>query len=285
MRTLLFVDVDGVLNVGIRDDGNAPLAFTEENLKLARELERRPNLLGEKLRNVASRELGGGEDGTFEKLVAAPGDLSDLLVGRLARIIQAAGSDCKVVLSSSWRKPRYNGRTQRLENAIARQLGRSSFSFDDRTSLRTENTAEDRLECLGDYISEFCKKHGASYDKLRILVLEDFCINELRGLCCRGHPVDSPADAETYLLGQAGNSSKVAIRVIHTYEGWVTESGTIIAIGCGLTTEHYNEALLFLQSTSDMVPVGDGTMSKQQVPWIWPFALHKPVASSLVPSA
>lgn len=219
---------------------------------------------------IASHTLGGGEDDTFEKLVAAPGDLSDLLVGRLAKIIQAAGGDCKVILSSSWRKPQHNSRTQRLESAIARHLNRGSFSFDDRTALRSENTAEDRLECLGDYISDFCKKRAECDEKLRILVLEDFCVSKLRGLNCRGAPIDGPADAETYLLGQAGGSPNVTVRIIHTYDEWTTESGLNIAVGCGLTTEHFEQALYFLQSASGTA--GDTASPKRRGSWAWPFS-------------
>lgn len=282
VKTLIFVDVDGVLNVGIHDDGNAPIAFTVENLQLARKLEGSSNLLGEKIRNVASRQVGGGEDPTFEKLVAAAGDLSDVLVGRLAKIIQAAGSDCSVILSSSWRKPQHNGRTQRLEGAIARHLGRDSFSFDDRTALRNESTAEERLECLGDYISDFCRRRGKKKDRLHILVLEDFCISSLCGVRCRGAAIDGPADAEAYLMGQAGHSPNVTVRVIHTYDGWTTGSGMNIAVGCGLTAEHFKQAVRFLQNTSEIAPGEDvmsSTKPKKRVPWAFVFRRWFPAQS------
>mmetsp|Transcript_57967 Transcript_57967/g.114958 ORF Transcript_57967/g.114958 Transcript_57967/m.114958 type:complete len:323 (+) Transcript_57967:87-1055(+) len=259
-ETLIFVDVDGVLNVGVFDQGNAPVAFNQTNLQLALKLEGQNNILADRIRSVAGMEVEG-EHATYEKFVAEPCDLSQLLVGRLAQLIGQAGSSCSVVLSSSWRKPKHAKRVQTLETFIGKHLGRP-FQFDDRTELREESGgAMDRLQVLGDYTQDFCRKRRGSALKLRVLVLEDFCITPLDGgLKCQGVSIGSPEAAERYLLSRAKGSSAVSVRMIHTYDKWITDQGLPVAIGTGLTMKHFSRALQFLDgmsSNSDGHPSSD----------------------------
>mmetsp|Transcript_131853 Transcript_131853/g.256874 ORF Transcript_131853/g.256874 Transcript_131853/m.256874 type:complete len:305 (-) Transcript_131853:49-963(-) len=261
VETLIFLDVDGVLNVGVYDQGNAPVAFNADNLQLAEQLAGRGHPLADRLRAVASREIEHGKDITYKSLVATEGDLSDTLVERLAWLIQSAGTMCQVVLSSSWRRPQHARRAAFLESRISKQLGKP-FTFDDRTVIREERTAMDRLKCLGDYVETFCKKRDSNAGKLRLLVLEDFCISALSGLSSNEGPIDSCEDAERYLLRKAGDDTTASVRIIHTFESWKTEQGMRVAIGCGITMEHFSRALKFLDGErclqDDPVALEDG---------------------------
>jgi len=249
METLILVDVDGVLNVGVYDRGNAPVAFNQDNLKLANRLAGQNNALADRIRAVACMEVEG-EEATYEKLLAEPTDLSQVLVGRLAQLIGQAGSSCSVVLSSSWRKPKHAKRVLTLEACISSHLGRP-FTFDDRTQLREEaGGAMDRLEVLGDYAEAFCRKRRGSALKLRILVLEDFCITPLDGQMCQGVCIGSPEAAEGYLMSRAGDHSTLSVRIIHTFDKWTTELGIPVAVGTGLTMKHFCRALQFLDCES-----------------------------------
>jgi len=259
-ETLIFVDVDGVLNVGVFDQGNAPVAFNQTNLQLALKLEGQNNILADRIRSVAGMEVEG-EHATYEKFVAEPCDLSQLLVGRLAQLIGQAGSSCSVVLSSSWRKPKHAKRVQTLETCIGTQLGRP-FKFDDRTPLNEEaGGAMDRLQVLGDYTETFCHKRKGKAVNVRILVLEDFCVTPLSGkvsnggcgflnlplgLKCQGVSIHSHEAAERYLISRSADSSAPSVRIIHTYDAWTTDQGLSVAVGTGLTMKHFCQAQQFL---------------------------------------
>jgi len=237
--TLIFLDVDGVLNVGVHDGPNDPVAFTAGNLQLAFQMAaaaKTSNIhpLPERILAVAARKLEHGENGTYEKLIAHGDDLSDLLVSRFVKLVQAAGSSCHLVFSSSWRMPKYTKRKQRLETCIAKHMGKP-FTFEASTSLSEEQTPMDRLQTIGEYLVDFCK-HRASDGPLalRILVLDDFCSTALCGQECQGICIDSPEAAERYLSDLIGNNFDVKVKIVHTYDSWTTEQGTPIAVGCGL---------------------------------------------------
>jgi len=73
--TLIFLDVDGVLNVGVNDEPNVPIAFTSGNVQLASQMAAKAKTsnihpLAERILAVAARKLEHGENGTYEKLVA-----------------------------------------------------------------------------------------------------------------------------------------------------------------------------------------------------------------------
>lgn len=248
-ETLIFLDVDGVLNVGVQD-GLDTFAFTSENLQLALKMAAAPETsdihpVAELILEVASHKLGHGENATYEKLIAHDDNLSDLLVSRFVKLLQAAGSSYHVVLSSSWRRPGLTKQKQRLEAYIAKHLGKP-FAFEASTSLREEQTPMDRLQIIGEYAVDFCKQRGSDASPaLRILVLEDFDNTALSGQDCQGFCIDSPEAAERYLAELIGTDSGVKVKVVHTYDSWTTDKGTPIAVGCGLTMEHFGVGLDF----------------------------------------
>lgn len=244
-ETLILVDVDGVLNVALHDGLNHAVAFNEKNLRTAwKYAEEKP--LAQSLCSIASRRLGEkGEGATYAELVADPGDLSQVLVGRLARLIAAAGKAGRVVLSSTWRSPNLQHKRKYLEASISKHLGRP-FVFHGCTPDCVEEDAEDRLRILGDYISAFCAQRAATAPKLRVLVLDDFNINPLSGLPCDGEPMANVEVAEQYLLSRAGDTSCVSVRLVHTYDSWETCNGLVVEIGCGLTMAHFSSAMNFL---------------------------------------
>jgi len=248
--TLIFLDVDGVLNVGVQD-GLDTFAFKSENLQLANKLAAEAESgnihpVAELILAVAARKLEHGENGTYEKLIAHDDNLSDLLVSRFVKLVQAAGSSCHLVLSSSWRRPGLTKRKQQLETCIAKHMG-TPFTFDASTSLRDEQTPMDRLEVIGEYLVNFCKHRGSDASPaLRILVLEDFDNTALCGQECQGVCIDSPEAAESYLAELIGTDFDVKVKIVHTCDSFTTEQGASIDIGCGLTMEHFGAGLNFL---------------------------------------
>eukprot|EP00913_Durusdinium_trenchii_P001841 g1707.t1 len=111
VETLIFVDVDGVLNVGIHDEGKAPLLLRDEDVQTAIKLAKRgykgPEAsCVEKLSTLATSQVGFNENDTYEpwpglapkeKLMTRQGaEVADILVERLAKVISLAG-DCKAL--------------------------------------------------------------------------------------------------------------------------------------------------------------------------------------------
>eukprot|EP00416_Gambierdiscus_australes_P041834 CAMPEP_0171108874 /NCGR_PEP_ID=MMETSP0766_2-20121228/69787_1 /TAXON_ID=439317 /ORGANISM="Gambierdiscus australes, Strain CAWD 149" /LENGTH=333 /DNA_ID=CAMNT_0011570491 /DNA_START=67 /DNA_END=1068 /DNA_ORIENTATION=+ len=248
-HTLIFVDVDGVLNVGISDGhGKAPLLLSDKNVERAL---RPPPVKGsgqkaaalQKLVAVSRRTVGGGEKGTFASLVSsAPADVSSILAGRLAQLIRAAGEHRTVVLSSSWRQPHHNAQAKRLEQEISNHLG-STFEFDGRTPLRNDWCPKERVVCIGDFVASFEVPPSA---KLQLLVLDDFFISPMNGWECDGVAVDSTEGAERYLLTRCPPAASVSVRIEHTYDEWTLKSGLLVQVGVGLTMEHFRNAMCFV---------------------------------------
>jgi hypothetical protein len=251
-ETLIFVDVDGVLNIGLRDDGNTPLLFSDSNVAAALRPRSKSAATSseqqclEKLFSVYNHQLDG-EGATYGKLAASSStQVSDELVGRLVKIIQAAGRGAKVVLSSTWRLPRHSTRANTLEEAIGRHLG-CRFKFHSRTRICREICASDRLTVVGDYIADYVEQRPARQTgQIRVLVLEDFCISPMGCWACEGKRMDSCADVERYLEARAGRSCTVNAKLIHMYDEWQTDSGLTVHVGAGLTMRFLNEALDFL---------------------------------------
>lgn len=249
--TILFVDVDGVLNVGVNDPGNRPLEFSTANYTRAQsswatrhESEHRASI--ERLVATYRRELGHGEGGTYCKFLSESSTgFSDVLVERLAGLIQAAGKKRMVVISSTWRLPQHRARVRRLEDAISNHLG-SKFTFDARTAPIADSTPEQRLKTIGDFLSEYCEQRAAELPPdLRVLLLEDFHITALGSWSCDGETVESADAVERYLESRSG-AKQVTVKLVHCFDEWTSAEGTYVKVGCGLTLEHVCQANRFL---------------------------------------
>jgi hypothetical protein len=259
--TLVFVDVDGVLNVGAKDTGLGPLILSDANIKHCERLwgnreSERECVSIKRVMAMCSRQLGHGEDSTFTKLATtSPSHISDILVSRLAELIRAAGPNTQVVLSSTWQRPQHRAHRTRLEESIGKYLSKS-FTFDATTESQYEHNAEGRLLAIGRFLSRFCaQRRGVAAQGLRVLVLEDFYITQMGVWSCEGARMDSSLCCERYLLqkmyGALGEefdgSLDITVKVQHTYDEWTTDDGLLIQVGCGLTMNHHQEAMAYLK--------------------------------------
>mmetsp|Transcript_41321 Transcript_41321/g.74714 ORF Transcript_41321/g.74714 Transcript_41321/m.74714 type:complete len:389 (-) Transcript_41321:79-1245(-) len=250
--TLIFLDVDGVLNVGAHDPGKPPILLRAETIRDASRLfEARAKhpLKGtiERVYEISHKSLGHGEDATYTKL-ACKGDeeVSDLLVKRFVSLVQSAGTTGGVVLSSKWRRSK--ARRDFLESTIAEQLG-APFTFHGWTlPLEDPCTPESRLRMIGDFV------HGLSSWRssrkiatgLRLLVLEDFHIHGF-GWKCDGRQIDSIEAAEEYLQSRAAGGTSCSAKLIHTYDEWTSTSNNLhVQVATGLTLQHMCQAIEFL---------------------------------------
>lgn len=253
-RTIIFVDIDGVLNVGSRDNGKAPILVSARNIELALQSSSTDQAML-RLRSISCRAIAHGEssDAKYSNFRCPPGELvCDLLVGRLANIIRSAGNRkaVTVVLSSSWRKPKHNAGVAKLERSISAHLG-EAFSFDARTQQCDESTAGDRLATIGQFLATLQDNGFVKSQSIKVLVLEDFFITKFctAGWQCGGRKIRNVAGAEAYLKDQAQNTGfKADVKLIHTCDDWTTSTGVPVEIGCGLTLDHCTDALQFLAS-------------------------------------
>mmetsp|Transcript_73866 Transcript_73866/g.208509 ORF Transcript_73866/g.208509 Transcript_73866/m.208509 type:complete len:296 (+) Transcript_73866:29-916(+) len=263
--TLLFVDVDGVLNIGIGDPGDAAVYFNGDNVQKAQQLweegKGQSGELVERLISTYNREVHG-EGATCAKFLSSQKvHVSPELLSRLATIIQAAGDECTVVLSSTWRHPKHAKRVRLLEEALSSDLG-YAFTFHARTSLVPDNKYPyERLRTIGDFVEEYGKQHpGSSQHKWRVLVLDDFHIHALDGgWSLDGALMDSVGAAEAYLRTRIPASpDSVPVKIVHTFESWTTPSGLDMRVGIGLTQEHLCSAMKFLTGKPCPHCVGGG---------------------------
>mmetsp|Transcript_53420 Transcript_53420/g.135512 ORF Transcript_53420/g.135512 Transcript_53420/m.135512 type:complete len:337 (-) Transcript_53420:164-1174(-) len=256
VETLIFVDIDGVLNVGIRDQGQAPLLLSEQNCKCA--VDRRGGAgcsaydkeCVERVLSVIQHQVEPCEGAdTFRSLACGRCDCSRVLLERLAAILTAAGKNRSVVLASNWRKPKYTKKVQALEGEISRLMG-CRFAFDARTRLAEEKMAGDRLRCIGDFVQQHVSGRGSGKPRpLRILVLDDFFVNPMDGTWeCGGNRMHSVGDAEKYIRSRATSAVEMVVKVIHTYQEWSSQSGLRVQVGAGLSDGHRREAVAFLTS-------------------------------------
>jgi len=253
IHTLLFVDVDGVLNIGIGDPGDDAVYFNNDNVQKALELweagEGQSEELVERLISTYQHEVGHGEGATCAKFMSSNKlHASAELLGRLATIVQAAGDECTVVLSSTWRQPKHARRVRLLEGALSSALGRA-FAFHARTSLVPDNRhPHERLRTIGDFVEDYGSQlPGSPRRALRVLVLDDFHVHALDGWPLGGVPMDSVGAAEAYLRTRIPASPDlVPVRIVHTYDSWTTPSGLDMRVGIGLTKEHLCAAMEFL---------------------------------------
>lgn len=248
--TAIFVDVDGVLNVGAWDEGG-PLVLNdagiEDAMKLWGKHQKHPMRdTIERLVSLARREIGHGEGATYAKLASAgEAEFSEVLVGRLAELIKAAGDRRMVVLSSRWKGHR--ARVLRLESSIAAHL-KKPFCFDASTQKDRRTNPEGRLESIGDFLAGLCEWRGGngSTGALRALVLEDFHITPFGSWSCGGVPICSVSAAEQYLRKRAPvslhSNGEVSVTLVHTYDEWRTPGGLLVQVGCGLTMQHFCQA-------------------------------------------
>jgi len=275
-ETLIFVDIDGVLNIGIHD-GASPIMFNEQNCELAGKYRAggSTSIQVQKMLSVMERPSGSNEaaGATLRSLACRGSELcSDPLVARLAAIISAAtvatdaadagagagAGRLRVVLASNWRKPKYVEKVRGLEQLLSRHLNRP-FTFDDTTRDGEEKVAADRLGCIGDYVQGRCREAWAAEEKcgaaeggqsapseLRVLVLDDFFITPMNGWECEGTTIRSVNDAEAYLRGCAPSSAKVSVRILHPYQEWKSQGGIKVQVAHGLTQQHCRQAAAFL---------------------------------------
>jgi hypothetical protein len=282
--TLVFVDIDGVLNVSIRDNGG-PVELTTQNLKtldaLASQYRRAdgtwhcPNramqTVAERLESVSTRSLSPseGKGETYKKYLAhEPFLFSDRLAKHLASVVRAAGTSSKFVLSSMWRWPEHGNKVHDLERAVSRHLG-EVFEFGARTTICKEYAVPDRLRLIGDFVERHCDNRlpGERMTELRVLVLDDFGASAFDDWNLEGDIVSCTADAEKYLQRRCGTDVAASVRVIHTYAHWTTQSGLLVHIGSGLVQEHLANACSFLS--------GNESCRDCSIPFGAPFALQK----------
>jgi len=265
---LIFLDIDGVLNVAVKDPGHNPPTFNATNLAHAMNLchagptsaQGRRSLIAEKL--LIMHDTHRDTDGmTYGQLISrSDQDVSDVLVRRFAQIVAAAGPRGKVVLCSSWRKPKHVQRVRELEALVSQYLG-CTFAFHDRTAIDGEdNCGAQRLVLIGDYVEKYCSANRPS--QVRVMVLEDFLISKVTGWLCGKTEVNSVSDAERYLESRAlahvsgdehpSSAPTVNAEVIHTYQEWVAPECAYhskpmqMIVGVGLGVEHVSRALGFL---------------------------------------
>lgn len=242
--TVLFVDVDGVLNVAIQDGGKAPILLGQSNIDLALEVVQdqesavhsRADVQSiTRLVSVARRRVDSSSSACYGDFASCEqAHLAEVFVSRLARLIQKAGSGRHVVLSSKWRHRRYAPRVQELESRLSKHLG-GTFSFDGRTKQAHERVPADRLKCIGDYLQRMLRDGVAHPTSLRVLVVDDLFVSPLDGWSCGTQTVYSLADVEKYLRMRTPAGSNVSINFVHTYDEWETSEGMAVQIGAGLS--------------------------------------------------
>mmetsp|Transcript_115812 Transcript_115812/g.201054 ORF Transcript_115812/g.201054 Transcript_115812/m.201054 type:complete len:309 (-) Transcript_115812:134-1060(-) len=247
-ETLVFVDADGVVNVGIRDtSGQSPLLLCQTNLERSKQVAgRNMSGLAAIINHVASSDIGHGDNGSYAMLATAPGsyDISPILAGRLGRIIDAAGPRCTLVLSSSWRKPSHRPRVVALEAAISESCGRS-LTFTEKTGPGGDHP-EKRFHLIGNFVSDYSERRREEGDDspLRVLVLDDFAATHPKRW--NMEEVTSVSSWEEAMRQRSACPQNTFVKLVHTYEEWSTDSGEHVQIGCGLTMKKVREAERFL---------------------------------------
>jgi len=258
-QTLIFVDVDGVLNVGVNDGKSNPICFSMSNLERCEILQHTTldpadSGIVDRLVAVSTRTLensGENPHTTYKNMASGEvGDLDvvDVFVRRLAQLIRAAGPQRLVVLSSTWRTPKNAGKVVKLEALISAAL-KKPFTFDAKTSLSESRGAAGRLKGIRAFIEEHCGHMLAS--TLRVLVLEDFHASPMNSWTCDGAIIASELDAEAYLHKCIPSHIQLAVKLLHTYDEWRTASGLQVQVGSGLMMKHFARGMAFLLREPD----------------------------------
>lgn len=258
-ETLIFVDVDGVLNVGIADPGQRAIELNDSNIKIALDNWENRRQMNEGFQNsvervmaTCERHLDGSADSLVEHASRDGTSLSELLVWRLAQIIEAAGSNSLVVLSSSWRSERR--RVLQLEEALGRHLG-GPFSFGAHTDACEESGAPVvRLQSIAMFVEQHCARKPLANRAggLRVLVLDDFHIQPFDWSCGKVS-IDGPQAVEAFLRCRVPAPIDARVELVHPYDEWVTPAGISVQVGTGLTDAHLRRALFFLGGENPVV--------------------------------
>lgn len=237
-QTLIFVDVDGVLNVGLSQGETNTLMLSLRNMALARRVQldgrasKASKDAAESLFNLAAAPLSG-EAGTLQKYMCPDHGISDLLVERSAKLLLAAGPSAHVVLSSSWRHERHAAKRDLLERKISKCIGQS-FSFHGVTDTgRKEHTG-------GEYSQRIPRDQH-----LRILVLDDFFLCPM-GWTVGEKLVQTQEEMNDYIKSRAKNPPFVQVKIVYTYDEWTMRLGKLHA-SIGLQMSMYVDAMNFLQ--------------------------------------
>lgn len=240
--TVIFVDIDGVLNVGIKDPPESPLNFSYENITKAYNSDGlRSRRIAATYERLQEGETAGGA--TYAELINDDASgISQVLAGRLVELLRAAGGERLVVLSSTWRMPKYKSRVERVEKHVSALLG-ETFQFDDRTAICKDCKPCLRLSRIGEYIEGHCH---AWHRRARVIVLEDFHITPLNGWSVEGQAVERASDAERFLARRAPPSHSLSTMLVHTVDQWTTAEGTCVEIGCGISRPQVSAALSFI---------------------------------------
>lgn len=264
-QTVIFLDVDGVLNIGIRDPGNSALLLNDANLanvkKMAESIDRLPGPVRDnvvRMLATVDRELADGDTSYVDFACHGTNEVSEELVRRLAVILRAAGPKGQVVFASTWRWPQYNKRVKKLEAMLSSMLGQD-FTFKQRTKLCTERGGQDRLRTIGDHMAMLGAKHDGS-SPLNVLVIDDFSITGFKDgkMDIDEQRIRSPEDAAMYLKQRFSpkRSALLNCAVIHTYDEWDV-NGVTVQIGSGLKSERVCEAVKFLGHKDSLHGCGD----------------------------
>lgn len=258
VETLIFLDVDGVLNVGVREkNGSALLVSKDTGTRAAKMWSDRGGRVTDSCRRLATawnQRVRQEEKRKYSDLACNDeSHLCTVFIRRLAHIMEVAGQGATVVLSSSWRLPHRRPYVQRLEEVMSDHTG-ENFEFDATTVHRKEGSPAERLRCIGDFIENHLAERSPPDLEdvhLRVLVLDDFFVQALTGVACEGHEIESTDDAQDYLEGRAPEGVDISAKVIHTYDEFVMSGGQKVGVGCGLTRPHYRSALRFLHKVGN----------------------------------
>lgn len=247
-ETLVFVDVDGVINVGIRDtETRSPLLLCEKNLAQSKQT---PGKTSHIIRSVGRRQIGQGDEGTYARFATTSdsSDICPILAQRMAEIIVHAGPQVVMVLSSSWRKDSHQNRVLDLEAALSKYSG-TSIKFEHRTKPGGDNP-DKRVALIGDFIHDYTESRSASLGPLRVLVVDDFAATHPRDWQFPD-AITSERNLEDHWRGRSAQPDETFVKLLHTYDEWKTDKGVPVQIGSGLTCAKVSEARRWLSGKAD----------------------------------
>jgi len=277
-KTLIFLDVDGVLNVSCKDPGRGALTLGVVNVRMAQQVRDRshpkPGLdTAERVLAVNSCELCDGEEGTFSRFTSGESELCDKLVARLSWLIAATG-DCQVVLSSTWRMPQHLRKVRCLEEEISRHI-RRRFVLDERTELCADNSAVKRMTNIGNYLAT--QPFHRTHRSVRALILDDLGTTPFGDWSLDGEVVTCPGVAEAY-LAKRGALAKEDVCFVHTYKQFTTSAGLQVQMGTGLTGPHMWSAAAFLGVVWNDPSTRETTIARSELPSVKRTCAHKSFA-------
>lgn len=256
MHTLIFLNVDGVLNVSLHTPGGRNVLLSDATLELARTPPTGRTSLAQgahiaRMQAVLKRELQHGDDSYADFACSSSDEYSERLVQRLAFIIAAAGPRAEVVLSAAWS---FVGVTL-LEQAISKYVGRQ-FIFKRYSPQRSDVGGVGRLRAIGDHMAalQFQGPTGVIQDwrsrRLRVLVLDDFNATGFNGgeMDIDGEKIRNPQDAASYIGRRCAASTFGCVQcaVVHPFDEWTASDQLSVRMGTGLTLECVCKAAQFL---------------------------------------